>query len=412
MGDHKESAVRALPAPSIWSDLLNRRFVTQWVISFCNGTLTAPTNSLLAIYVESVLHRPPIFSAGLRASLLVLGGLVSLLGGALSDSLGRKQTYLLGLTGPVLSGFMFFSDSPAILVAICVYSGICWGFQTTASQSYMMDAVPGRSLGFGAAVYFIGFTLGNSLGNLVLAPLSDTLGFRTMGGIMVGGMAALFIGTAFLLPGSRPEGLRSSRGTFRKTMGNYSGMFRQPIVLRLMGMQYLRTCYWGVATLLIPLLIFRATGTNTAAAHYTAVSLIIAACFQMAAGRLCDRFGRRRPLVVAISAVTLSALGAALFARSYIGLYVFGVIGAASAWSLSTMMPGVMNDIADEEEKGRIVGATHLAWSLGMTSGNLGGGWLVEIYTGLPFYVATAFCALASVLAWGICQRIYPKRQG
>jgi MFS family permease len=74
-------------------------------------------------------------------------------------------------------------------------------------------------------------------------------------------------------------------------------------------------------------------------------------------------------------------------------------------------MPGLMNDIADEEEKGRIVGAAHLAWSLGMTSGNLGGGWLVEVHPGLPFYVATAFCALSFLLAWGICQRIYPKRQ-
>jgi MFS family permease len=110
--------------------------------------------------------------------------------------------------------------------------------------------------------------------------------------------------------------------------------------------------------------------------------------------------------------VTLSAFGAALFARSYIGLYLFGVIGAASAWSLSTTMPGLMNDIVGEEEKGRIVGAAHLAWSLGMTSGNLGGGWLVEIYTGLPFYVATAFCALSTALAWGICQRIYPRKTG
>ncbi len=402
--------MRETRAPSIWADLLNRRFVSQWVISFCNGTLTAPTYSLLAVYVESVLHRPPIFSAGLRAALLVLGGFVSILGGALSDSLGRKQTYLLGLTGPVLSGFMFFSESPAILLTLCVYSGVCWGFQTTASQSYMMDAVSGRSLGLGAAVYFIGFTLGNSLGNLVLAPLSDTLGFRAMGGIMVGGMVFLFIGTIFLLPGGRPEGLRSSQGTFRKTMGGYSGLVRQPVVLMLMGVRYLPTCYWGAATLLFPLLIFRAVGTNTAAAHFTAVSLVIAACFQVAVGRLCDRFGRRRPILIAGAAVTLSALGAALCARSFAGLYLFGVAGAASAWSLSTTMPGLMNDIVDEEEKGRIVGAAHLAWSLGMTSGNLGGGWLVEVHPGLPFYVATAFCALSFLLAWGICQRIYPRR--
>jgi MFS family permease len=402
--------MRRSPPLSIWGDILNRRFVTQWVISFCSGALTAPTYSLLAIYVESVLHRPPLFSAGLRASLLVLGGFVSILGGALSDSFGRKQTYLLGMTGSVISGLLFYSESPLVLVALCVYNGICFGFLTTASQSYMMDAVSGRSLGLGAAIYFIGSTLGSSLGNLVLAPLADTLGFRSMGGIMVGGMSVLFVGTVLLLPGGRPEGLSVSRHSFRKTMGGYSGLFRQPTVLMLMGVRYLPTCYWGAATLLIPLLIYRATGTNASAAHYSAVSLVVAACFQVAVGRLCDRYGRRWPILIASAAVTLSALGAGLFVGSFIGLYVFGVIGAASAWSLSTTMPGLMNDIAGEEEKGRVVGAAHLAWSLGMTCGNLGGGGLVDLYPPLPFYVVTGFCAVSFLLARGICRRVYPVR--
>ncbi len=395
--------------PPIW-DLLNRRFVTLWIISFSSGAFTAPAFSLLAIYIESVLQKPPIFSAGLRAALLVVGGFVAILGGALCDSIGRKHTYLLGMTGGVLAGLLFISTSPSVLIVLCLYNGICFGFLTTASQSYMMDSVSGRSLGLGAAIYFIGNTLGHSTGNFILAPLADTVGFRILGWIMTGGMSALFFGTLFLLPGSQPNFAGQPQRSVRKTLAGYPDLFQRPLPLMLMGLRFLPTCYWGAATLLIPLLIFRATGTSTAAAHFSAVSLIVAACFQLVVGRLCDRFGRKRPVLIASFFVTLSALGTGICIRSFEGLYLFGVIGAASAWSLSTTMPGLINDIVGPEEKGRMVGAAHLAWSLGMTSGSIGGGWLVTFQPALPFYITSILCALAFFLAWRICCRIYPVR--
>jgi MFS family permease len=179
-------------------------------------------------------------------------------------------------------------------------------------------------------------------------------------------------------------------------------MVRRKKICFLIGLRYLPTYYWGTTTLLIPLLIFRATGTKIWPANYAALSLFIAACFQILTGRLCDIIGRKKPVIIAVSFVTLSAAMTGVFANSVAGLFVFGIMGAASAWSLSTTMPSLIDDLTGEKEKGRAIGVTHLAWSAGMLSGNLAGGALVEYNNSLPFYVAALLCSIAVMLAVAI----------
>jgi MFS family permease len=58
-------------------------------------------------------------------------------------------------------------------------------------------------------------------------------------------------------------------------------------------------------------------------------------------------------------------------------------------------MPGLINERAGAEEKGRVLGITHTAWCFGMLSGSLGGGKLVDLNPSLPFLVTAAGCAVA-----------------
>jgi MFS family permease len=82
-------------------------------------------------------------------------------------------------------------------------------------------------------------------------------------------------------------------------------------------------------------------------------------------------------------------------------LWVFGVRGTCSAWSLSTTMPLLIDDAAGPGERGRLVGLTALAWNAGMLSGNqvagkLASGPLGATYPGLPFALA-ALCGLGTL---------------
>ena len=66
------------------SSLLNRKFLALLLVSFGISFLNAPKYALLPVYVEADLLRTPVFSAGLKAIFLVLGGLFALPAGALA----------------------------------------------------------------------------------------------------------------------------------------------------------------------------------------------------------------------------------------------------------------------------------------------------------------------------------------
>ena len=135
------------------------------------------------------------------------------------------------------------------------------------------------------------------------------------------------------------------------------------------------------------------------AGYYGAVSLLFVALCTVLIGRICDAIGHRLPAFVANCLIALSAIGIAFSVNSTIGLYVFGILGAGVAWSLSTTMLRFINEFFGAEEKGRGVGITHLAWSTGFLFGKLIGGKLESISVSLPFFVAAGLVVISAGLA-------------
>ena len=105
-------------------------------------------------------------------------------------------------------------------------------------------------------------------------------------------------------------------------------------------------------------------------------------------------------MLVAMSAVALAALGQGLFASRGWGIFIFGCLGIAAAWSLSTLMPVVVSGAVAPETQGRVLGTLNLLWNLAMTLSALVGGALLEVRPGLPFLVASTL-ALCGVLVVG-----------
>lgn len=381
---------------AIVGSLFNRPFTALWSASFITGILNAPLLSLLPVYVEAEIGGTPLFSAGLRSTFLLLGGLFAVPAGLLCDRIGAKSTFLIGVTGTVAAGAVFLTHDSGWLFALCLYIGVAMGFSTTAGQTYLIHAVPRSTLGLGSAAFFLGMTLGNAIGSRLAGTVAEAGGFATVGVWIIGVMAFVFAGLAFGMPeakGHADAGVRP-----HAYIREYTALLCRPDVRLLLAVRFLPTCYWGTATLLIPLLVYRATRAVSSAATYAAASLVVAAAFQIAAGRICDAIGPKRPVLIASTGVAVSAFGAGLWTESVAGLYVFGISGAAFAWSVSTMMPRIIHDVTTAAERGRVVGMAHLAWSAGMLTGSLWGGKAVEWDPGLPFYAVTAGCVFTVVL--------------
>ena len=72
----------------------------------------------------------------------------------------------------------------------------------------------------------------------------------------------------------------------------------------------------------------------------------------------------------------MAALGLAAFADRLWGVFLFGVMGLAVAWSLAALMFVLVSDGVPSAEHGRAFGLLHAAWSLAMIGGALLGGTL------------------------------------
>jgi MFS family permease len=178
-------------------------------------------------------------------------------------------------------------------------------------------------------------------------------------------------------------------------------------VVAICGLRYFPTVAWGVASLAVPLLVFRLSGTAGTVGLYGMISLLAASAAQLATGREIDRGTRgarsaregspRRLVPALVATIVVSAVCAAVSHQFLLGLFVGGTLWAMSAWALSTTMPPLIHELGAGRDDGRLVALTHLLWSAGMLSGTFGAGALIDVHPALPFLLAIA-CLVVTFL--------------
>lgn len=374
------------------------------IVQLLGGIVLAPQRSFFPIYVEEQLGYTAVFISAFVAIGQLMGMIASVVGGALCDALGRKWTLVLGLTGLAFGSLTYLVRAPWLVTLFWAISGLGLGFHTLGGQSYLIDAAGSERLGVLSALYHWGFTIGGALSNPGAGIILDSRGFGTFGLALLAVSLATTLGAMAFLP--RLDSVKETGflgknlvSTLSKSLFGYRDVLRRPAVVVLGLLRFLPTCYWGMTTILIPLLINRMAGSKTAVALYATISSGLASLAQMLVGRAADRWGRRWPTLVAFGTLIVSAVGLASFATHLWSFYTFGVLGACAAWSLSTLMPCLVSDATPVEERGRVLGVLHLLWNVGMMAGSLIGGALVGVAVGLPFFVAALLNLGAIVLA-------------
>lgn len=385
----------------MWS----RGFILLCAIVFVVGLVTGPVQMLFPVYAETILKETALFAALLRALPIGLGGLSALIGGTLSDRFGRKPAILIGMTGAIVVGGLFTTETPLFIWGILCYEGIASGFKTAGGQTYLISVVPSNRLGVATGLYFINMTVGSAVGSAIAGEVIDRIDYSVfgIGAVVLAGV--LFIGACFFLPRlarqSSSHTQRKRDGLWKSTLniGAYIDLSRRRNMQLLIGLRVFPTYYWGSVNLLMPILIARIAGVK-ATGYYGAVSLLFAFGCQLAVGRICDAIGHRMPALVTNALVTLLAFGVAFFHDSLIALEVFGVLGAGAAWGLSTTIPRFINEFTEPHEKGHGVGLTHLAWSTGFLLGYVASGFLINFSVQVPFIVAGIFLIFSTGIAY------------
>ena len=380
--------------------------VALLIVQLLSGIVLLPQRSFFPIYMEERLEYTMVSVSAFVALGQLLGMIASVVGGTLCDSMGRKWTLVLGLTGFIFGSLAYLIRVPWLVILLWSISGFGLGFHTLGGQSYLIDAAGPERLGVLSALYNWGFTIGGTLSSPGAGIVLDRRGFSAFGMVLLVLSLVATLGTMAFLPRLQNSGIRRELGGLR----GYRDIVRRPVVVILGLLRFLPTCYYGMATVLIPLLINRTARSKTAVAWYATLSLITASLAQVLVGRAADRWGRRGPTLVAFGVLVISAVGLAGSAAHLWSFYTFGVLEACAAWSLSTLTPCLVSDATAVEERGRVLGTLNLLWNVGMMAGALIGGALVEIAVGLPFFVA-AWLNLGAIMLAAFFFRL-PAVQG
>jgi predicted MFS family arabinose efflux permease len=262
-----------------------------------------------------------------------------------------------------------------------------------------MNSVTPANLGLATAAFFMFGTAGNALGNLIAgraAKMPDA--YTTIGITILAGQTLLMAAAALLMP--KVEVSTSEPAASRVAAPRRPRLWSAPSAC-LLTLRFGATVYWGMVTFLMPLVLARLTGGPSASADYTAVNLLVSAVCQIVMGRLVDRIGVRVPVPASAAILAAAATGQTLLHQQVWALWVFGIIGAGAAWSLSVTMTSLVRLLSDESGRARLLGITHGVWSAGFVAGTLLTGTLAARpgREGLVFGLGAVSCIVAAVAA-------------
>ena len=367
------------------------------LLVFCAGVFGAPIGSLLAVYVDSTLHQGPGFTATLKVLQLVMTGIFALVGGALADRIGQKRALLIGFAGLPLGLFVFSVNDFWILAAIVIALGMTSSMQTVGGQSYLVASVKQTHLGALTATYYLGSTLGGAVGNAIAGSAAQRFGFTAVGSVGAIASLSLLVAALLVLPDA-PRHDEVTRPTGVSLVSDYFRLLGDRNIAMVGLIRFFTTCFYGTTSLLMPLLVFRLSGSVALASIYATVSLVTATATQFAVGRIIDRTSVARPVRILTAGVLITAIAASLSTHSLTAFFVTGVIGTSILWGLSTTMTSLARWTVGPERQGKVLGLLHLLWSCGMLVGTAVAGALVTLEPALPF-IAFGLLNIVSVIA-------------
>ncbi|MEJ5348303.1 MAG: MFS transporter [Desulfosoma sp.] len=286
-----------------WQRTLWIMFVAQ-LISAVGFSVIFPFLPLYVQQLPSSWHLEAKLLAGLVFSSQALTMMIaSPIWGSLGDRFGRKLMVKRSLFGGALVlAAMAYVRTAEELVALRAFQGLVTGVISSAN-ALVAAAVPRHRMGYAMGVMQLGLTAGIAVGPLLGGILADTVGYRVAflitGALlaMAGVLVTVGVREVFQAPeGDKPRGFSS--GLWK----SWQSVFQHPGVGMAYGLRFFaylgRMMIVPIAPFFIQTLLGPEASVNTFTGLVFAVVAFTGALSAVLWGRLGDRIGHERVLVM------------------------------------------------------------------------------------------------------------------
>ncbi|MFJ5989891.1 MFS transporter [Lentzea sp. NPDC092896] len=314
----------------------------------------------------------------------------------LSERLGRRPVIVVSVLAAALLGLVLpFAPNYELFLGLRVLQGIAAAGVPAASMAYLADALDKKKLGAAMGAMIAGNSLGGMSGRLVTGMTVDWLGWR--GSVLLAGVfglvAALVV--VFFLPKAQAMPKRAPKGM--------KAALKDPVLLSM----------YVVAVLLVGTFIsfYNVAGFQLQGPAWleTLVFLFygLGSTSAAFAGRLADRYGRGKVLLLCIGVVALGALASLLWVP--LGL----AIVTAGFFASHTTASGWVAARAPEHARGHASGLYLAGFYVGSSVGGTSGATAYEEWGwGGLVLVILGWLALAAMLAQNSRARVTRESTG
>ncbi|HUQ57906.1 MFS transporter [Lentzea sp.] len=314
----------------------------------------------------------------------------------LSERVGRRPVIVVSVLVAALLGLVLpFAPDYEVFLVLRVLQGVAAAGVPAASMAYLADELGKQRLGGAMGAMIAGNSLGGMTGRLVTGMSADWLGWR--GSVLLAGVfglaAALVV--VFLLPRAQAKPKRAPRGM--------KAALQDPVLLSLYAVAVLLVgafiSFYNVAgfqltgPVWLETLVFLFYGFGSTSAAF--------------AGRLADRYGRGRVLLMCIGVLASGALASLLWVPLGLAVVTAGFFAAHATAS------GWVGARAPEHARGHASGLYLCGFYVGSSIGGTSGSTSYEEWGwGGLVLVVLGWLALAAMLAQNSNARVKRESAG
>ena len=314
--------------------------------------------------------------------------------GKMSDRKGRKPLIVPGLLAYTLVSVAYlFSDDVAVLIGVRFVQGIASAMLLPVIQAYVGDITPGGREGITMGLFNMSVFFGLSLGPVLGGAINDRFGldaaFLSMGALSFFG----FVLSLVLLPSAAEERV-TSRG---RPPVRWKQLALDRQVAGLFFFRFAYTLCIGVIWGFLPVLADAELSLSSAAIGFLVMlGILTSGILHIPMGWLADRMNKKTLIIaggVLVSYAVWSYTHAAGLGDMVLASVLFGVGGGISfpALMATAVVAGEKN-----QAMGSVMALLTMAHSLGMLTGSMAAGMMMEL-----FELRTAFPLGAAVMAAG-----------